>query len=349
MGWCLECHRDVKAKQGDSESHSAGEPDDEHGVDARRPRRSPQAPQSARELLRVPPMSKRAPYPVHEPWPGSPQYWRSIEERGRLEDPEKMRQENAAEFPKGHVETPPTDEACLVSRRGLLGAMTATFALVGAEGCRRPIEKIVPYTKMPEDVIPGVPSHYATVIQRRGDAVGLARRVPRGAAHEDRRQRVAAVEPRRGRPGHPGHDPRPLRSRALHEPAQGAAPRPASWGDFEARARPRSWPSSTRTRAPACGVLMPPTLSPTVLRMRAALAQRFPKARVHTWSAVSDSNAREGARLAFGEPINTALLVRPRARHPLARQRLPPDRDRKRPRDQDVRGGAPAALRRTTR
>ena len=30
---------------------------------------------------------------------------------------------------------------------------------------------------------------------------------------------------------------------------------------------------------------MPPTLSPTVVRMRAALAQRFPKARVHTWSA----------------------------------------------------------------
>ena len=51
--------------------------------------------------------------------------------------------------------------------------MAATFAMVGAEGCRRPVEKIVPYAKMPEDVIPGVPSHYTTVIQRRGDAVGL--------------------------------------------------------------------------------------------------------------------------------------------------------------------------------
>jgi molybdopterin-containing oxidoreductase family iron-sulfur binding subunit len=50
-------------------------------------------------------------------------------------------------------------------------------------------------------------------------------------------------------------------------------------------------------------LLMPPTLSPTVLRMRASLAQRFPKARVHTWSPVPDSNSREGTRLALGQPL----------------------------------------------
>ncbi len=48
---------------------------------------------------------------------------------------------------------------------------------------------------------------------------------------------------------------------------------------------------------------MPPTVSPTVVRMRGALAQRFPKARVHTWSAVADSNIREGTRIAFGKPM----------------------------------------------
>jgi molybdopterin-containing oxidoreductase family iron-sulfur binding subunit len=37
--------------------------------------------------------------------------------------------------------------------------------------------------------------------------------------------------------------------------------------------------------------------------MRAALAQRFPKARVHTWSAVADSNVRAGARIALGKPM----------------------------------------------
>ena len=246
-------------------------------------------------------MSKRAPYPVHEPWPGSPQYWRSIEERGRLEHPEQMQRENAAEFPKGHFETAPTDEAMLVSRRGLLGAMTATLALVGAEGCRRPIEKIVPYTKMPEDVIPGVPSHYATVIQRRGDAVGLL-----VESHEGRPTKIEGNESQSSSLGAAD-----LVTQAtildLYDPERSTSPlkagKPASWGDFEGDLSAKL-SEFDKDQGTALRVLMPPTLSPTVLRMRAALAQRFPKARVHTWSAVNDSNLREGARIAFGEPIN---------------------------------------------
>jgi Fe-S-cluster-containing dehydrogenase component len=247
-------------------------------------------------------MSKRAPYPVQEPWPGSPQYWRSIEERGRLAAPEKMQLENAAEFPKGHFETPPTDEAWLVSRRGLLGAMTATLALVGAEGCRRPIEKIVPYTKMPEDVIPGVPSHYATVIQRRGDAVGLL-----VESHEGRPTKVEGNESQTSSLGAAD-----LVTQAtildLYDPERSTAPvkkgAPAGWGDFEGELSAKL-AEFDKDQGARLRVLMPPTLSPTVLRMRGALAQRFPKARVHTWSAVSDSNQREGARIAFGEPVNT--------------------------------------------
>jgi Fe-S-cluster-containing dehydrogenase component len=255
-------------------------------------------------------MTKRAPYPVQEPYPGSPQYWRSLEERGRLEDPSQMRAENAAEFPKGHFETPPSDEAWLVSRRGLLGAMTATLALVGAEGCRRPIEKIVPYTKMPEDVIPGVPSHYATVIQRRGDAVGLI-----VESHEGRPTKIEGNESQQSSLGAAD-----LVTQAtildLYDPERSTGPKKggadASWGDFES-ALAGKLGDFDKDQGARLRVLMPPTLSPTVLRMRAALAQRFPKARVHTWSAVSDSNIREGARLAFGEPSNT-LYAYDRAR-----------------------------------
>src|SRR5687768_17064763 len=76
-----------------------------------------------------------------------------------------------AEFPKGHFETPPSEESLSVSRRGFMSFATAALALVGAEGCRRPVEKIVPYSKMPEDVIPGQATHYATVMSRRGEAL----------------------------------------------------------------------------------------------------------------------------------------------------------------------------------
>jgi Fe-S-cluster-containing dehydrogenase component/anaerobic selenocysteine-containing dehydrogenase len=209
---------------------------------------------------------------------------------------------NAPEFPKATVETPPSDEALHVSRRGLLGAMAATFALVGAEGCRRPIEKIVPYTRMPEDVIPGVPSHYATVIQRRGDAVGLV-----VESHEGRPTKIEGNE------SHPSSlGAADMVSQAtileLYDPERSTIPRkagsPASWDDFEKELLEKL-AGFDKDQGARMRVLMPPTVSPTVLRMRGALAQRFPKARVHTWSAVADSNPREGARLAFGQPVNT--------------------------------------------
>jgi Fe-S-cluster-containing dehydrogenase component len=246
-------------------------------------------------------MTKRAPQPVREPWPGSPQYWRSLEERGRA-DGAWPSAENAAEFPKGHLQTPPSEEALLVSRRGLLGAMASTLALVGAEGCRRPVERIVPYTKMPEDVIPGVPSHYSTVIQRRGDAVGVV-----VESHEGRPTKVE------GNTEHPSSSgAADLVTQAsildLYDPERSTTPlragREATWDDFEkdlaAKLDGYDADQGARLR-----VLMPPTISPTVLRMRAALAQRFPKTRVHTWSATADSQAREGARIAYGAPLNT--------------------------------------------
>jgi anaerobic selenocysteine-containing dehydrogenase len=208
---------------------------------------------------------------------------------------------SAPEFAKGHVTTPPSDEALFVSRRGLLGAMASTMALVGAEGCRRPVEKIVPYATMPEDVIPGVPTHYSTVIQRRGEAVGLV-----VESHEGRPTKIE------GNASHPSSLGRAdLVTQAtildLYDPERSTTPRkagePTGWDNFEAAlaAKLATYDADQGARL---RVLMQPTLSGTVLRMRAALAQRFPKARVHTWSAVSDSNAHEGARLTFGQPAN---------------------------------------------
>ncbi|HXN32479.1 MAG TPA: 4Fe-4S dicluster domain-containing protein [Polyangiaceae bacterium] len=241
-------------------------------------------------------MSKRARYP----WEGgtTPD---GAASGGSLGDRQQL-EVSAPEFPKGHVTTPPSEEALYVSRRGLIGAMASTMALVGAEGCRRPIEKIVPYTKMPEDVIPGVPTHYSTVIQRRGEAVGLV-----VESHEGRPTKIE------GNGSHPASlGKADLVAQAtildLYDPERSTTPRkagePASWGDFEGAlaAKLATYDADQGARL---RVLMQPTLSATVLRMRAALAQRFPKARVHTWSAVSDSNAREGARLAFGQPTNT--------------------------------------------
>jgi molybdopterin-containing oxidoreductase family iron-sulfur binding subunit len=224
-------------------------------------------------------MSKRAPDPVSDP---------------------ALREHLATEFSKGHVDTPPSPEAIELSRRGLLGAMAATFALVGAEGCRRPIEKVVPYAKMPEDVIPGIPSHYSTVLQRRGDALGLVLE-----SHEGRPTKVEGNEAHPSSRG--GAD---LVAQAaildLYDPERSTSPRrggsPSDWGTFDSEVTARL-AGYDKDQGARLRLLMPPTISPTAIRMRTALLKRFPKARAHTWSAVNDSNAREGAKLALGQPL----------------------------------------------
>jgi molybdopterin-containing oxidoreductase family iron-sulfur binding subunit len=206
------------------------------------------------------------------------------------------------EFAPGTVDTPPSDEALFLSRRGLLGAMAATMALAGAEGCRRPVERIVPYTRMPEDVIPGLPAHYATVLARRGDAVGLI-----VESHEGRPTKIE------GNGSHPSSlGAVDLITQAtileLYDPERSAAPlrqgRPATWADFDAELATRL-ARLERDGGDRLRVLVPPTVSPSVRRMREALVRRFPRTRVHAWTPVDDGNARQGIRLAFGVPLDT--------------------------------------------
>src|SRR5690242_18893323 len=51
--------------------------------------------------------------------------------------------------------------------------MGASIAMATTEGCRRPVENILPYTRIPENVIPGVPSHLAILIEQHIESAGL--------------------------------------------------------------------------------------------------------------------------------------------------------------------------------
>src|SRR6185312_9417292 len=84
------------------------------------------------------------------------------------------------------------EESSNVSRRSFLSLVSASLALSGLAACRRPVEHILPYGKMPEQVIPGIPSHYATAIHHHGDALGLL-----VESHEGRPTKIE------GNPEHP--------------------------------------------------------------------------------------------------------------------------------------------------
>ena len=95
----------------------------------------------------------------------SPNYWKSLGELARNDEYEKYVER---EFPENATEM--NDK---VSRRSFLRVMGASIALAGFAACRRPVQKIMPYSKMPEDVVPGNPLYYASAMPFQGALSGI--------------------------------------------------------------------------------------------------------------------------------------------------------------------------------
>ena len=93
-------------------------------------------------------------------------YWRSLEE---LSDTPEFREYVGREFPAQASEF--TDPA---GRREFLKLMGASLALAGVSSCTRiPDEKILPYVRQPEEVIPGRPLFFATSMPHGGYAMPM--------------------------------------------------------------------------------------------------------------------------------------------------------------------------------
>ncbi|HJL20318.1 MAG TPA: 4Fe-4S dicluster domain-containing protein [Sandaracinaceae bacterium LLY-WYZ-13_1] len=283
-------------------------------------------------------MSKRLPYQVPAEASDRPAIWRSLGEkaepgrRDRTSVEETSVQVPRADGASGSSFVPlgglkakaeakkatktNGEPSSRVGRRQFFAVGGATAAAVGLSGClRRPAEHILPYSQAPEYTVPGIPLHYATSVSHRGEALGLL-----VESHEGRPTKIE------GNPQHPasqGVTDAQIQGRILdlYDPDRSAHvlqgggddPTEASWSAFDA------WWREKAEELEASGgrglrILAPPTDSPSFLRARRALTERFPEARVHTWTPVSYSQLREGTRLAFGEPLHALVdYARPRA------------------------------------
>ena len=83
-------------------------------------------------------------------------YWKSIEE---LKSPQTFNEAAKNEFPDNMLEAPDK-----MTRKKFLSIMGASIALASLSGCRKPVEKIVPYVANPETITPGVSNYYATTV-----------------------------------------------------------------------------------------------------------------------------------------------------------------------------------------
>src|SRR5829696_4543392 len=105
--------------------------------------------------------------PPQCPEPETVKYWKSIDQ---LEDTPEAQAWLAREFPAGASEAD-------FNRRDFMKLMSASMALAGVglfgAGCRKPEQKIYPFSKLPDDYIHGAAKYYATAMPTRSGAIPL--------------------------------------------------------------------------------------------------------------------------------------------------------------------------------
>jgi len=225
----------------------------------------------------------------------SPEYWRSLEE---LAGSEAFQEALHREFPKGASEWLDS-----VSRRGFLKVMGASLGLAGMTGCvRLPLEPIVPYVRQPEDAVPGRPMFYATATTLGGYASPVL------------------VESHLGRPTKiEGNDQHPaslggtdIFAQAsiltMYDPDRSQSVvsmgDQRSWNAFLAAIR---GPLNAQKALQGGGIrILTPTISsPTLADQLRNFLKIYPQAKWHVYEPVNRDNVLEGAKLAFGQPVET--------------------------------------------
>lgn len=215
--------------------------------------------------------------------------WRSLDELARTDAFEEVLHR---EFPSAASEWPNE-----WSRRRFLKLMGASFALAGVTGCtRQPLEKIVPYVRQPEELLPGKPLFFATALTLGGYA--------RGVLVETHEGRPTKIE---GNPEHPAslgasdmfmqaelltlYDPD--RSQAVMSKGQ-----VGTWEGFlgEITGAAQKWKTDGGA---GLRILTRHETSPTFLDQMGRLLAKYPSAKWHEYEPLRGSSL--GARYNFDQ------------------------------------------------
>jgi molybdopterin-containing oxidoreductase family iron-sulfur binding subunit len=239
------------------------------------------------------------------------QYWRSLEE---MADTPVFQEFVAREFPQ---QAESWDDP--IERRTFIKLMGASLALAGLSGCVfQPPEKIVPYVKQPEEEVPGKPLFFATAAPLLGVATPILVRSNEG--------RPTKIE---GNPDHPNNRPASFPADDPERDPRGSSatdiftqasilglydPDRSQTLTFAEDIRPwTAFVGEMRTaldeqrgkQGGGIRFLTEPIISPTLGAQMKELLTAFPQAKWHQYEPANRDNARAGAVMALGRPVNT--------------------------------------------
>ncbi len=225
-------------------------------------------------------------------------YWRSLEQLAQTDDYRRFADN---EFPAG-----PDAPADDVSRRGFIGVVAAAVAMASTTACRKPVRKILPHAKRPEDTVVGLPSYYATTLTLGGYGTGVLARSSDG--------RPTKIEGNHLHPASLGgsdlygqadvlnlYDP----ARSKHVWYRGQS-RSDSGEPLRAAAFEAEWRNLSRSvgNGANTAVLMAPATSPTLRSMLDELRAKYSGLTVASYDPINRDAVLEGSNRAFGMALD---------------------------------------------
>jgi MoCo/4Fe-4S cofactor protein with predicted Tat translocation signal len=224
-------------------------------------------------------------------------YWRSLDE---LADTQEFRDFLHQEFPR---QAAPLEGS--FQRRDFLKLLGASLALAGLTACARPVpkdEKIIPYVRQPEQVVPGRPLFYATAISQGGYGEGLL------------------VESHQGRPtkveGNPDHPASLGATGAVAQASVLTLYDPERSQSVVGEGSERTWDGFFEALSSALArtengaglrILTETVTSPSLASRLNGLLERYPDAVWHQYDASRSDLLYQGTSLAYGEALMPAF------------------------------------------
>ncbi|MGB0334565.1 MAG: TAT-variant-translocated molybdopterin oxidoreductase [Opitutales bacterium] len=219
-----------------------------------------------------------------------PRYWKSLDD---LAETPAFKDWVEREFPAG------ASEMEGVNRRQFMKVMAASFGLagLGMAGCRRPEQVILPYSKQPENVIPGIPLYYSS------SQPGIRENIP------------VIVETHSGRPtkieGNPSYEPfggaTSVYTQAsildLYDPDRATRSSVSETAVRDHLTEIRK--AHTEDKGAGLVFLAEPSTSPSRAALAAKIKQTFPKAVWSEFSAIDRSNSEKAAKVVYGKTLRS--------------------------------------------
>lgn len=183
-----------------------------------------------------------------------------------------------------------------LSRRNFLSLIAASVALAGLEGCKKPVQKIIPYVEAEIGTIPGIPKYYASTIPWKNNALGVV--------IENHDERPVKVE---------GNDKHPAtlgKSNAfsqastieMYDPDRARGVRhngkKVDWSEYLKFAK-----DINKGDGKGLAVLMQESSSPTIKSIQNDFKKKFPSASWVSYESVNNENLYTGIEKAFSKKL----------------------------------------------